>query len=136
MNLEVIVATIEQTDYSLHERMNISSDALICNQHNTESFHSIDWKGKCVRYLSTKESGAGINRNQGLLRAKGDILLFADDDMVYHDSYEKLVLEAFHQLPNADMIFFNVDSSGDPIKRESIERITRVRKHNAFRYGT
>lgn len=37
MGLEVLIATMHQTDYSLPEKMNVESDAVVINQCDEES---------------------------------------------------------------------------------------------------
>ena len=46
MNIEVLVAAINQSDYSLVNRMNISSDAIIGNQCDKNSVESYEIDGK------------------------------------------------------------------------------------------
>ena len=40
--------------------------------------------------------------------AEGDIVLFSDEDVVYDKGYEKRILEAFEQHPEADFLLFNL----------------------------
>lgn len=136
LKLEVIVATINQRDNLLHERMNVQTDTLVCNQGDAESFKSLEWQGFRIRYVTTTERGAGMNRNQGLLRAKGDILLFADDDVYYYDGYDRIILNAFGRQPDADVMFFALDRDSCFTQRKESREPKRVRWHNAFKYGT
>ena len=43
--------------------------------------------GNLIRMYSTDSKGVGINRNLALTLSKGDILLLADDDVIYTDDY-------------------------------------------------
>ena len=79
MDIEVLVATMGQTDCSLAEKMNIKTSAVIANQSQRWDYEEAD-RGR-VRMLSTDTKGVGINRNFALELSKGDILLLADDDM-------------------------------------------------------
>lgn len=107
MELEVLVTTMQQSDLSLMKRMNLQCSAVITNQCNRWGYEeSVDRR---VRMLSTDTIGVGINRNLGLQLAKGDILLCADDDIVYYDGALQGVLDAFQELPDADVIFFGLD---------------------------
>ena len=51
--------------------------------------------------ITTTTHGVGINRNLALFYATGDILLLADDDMVYADGYPEMVRKAFADWPDA-----------------------------------
>lgn len=136
MNIQVLVATMKQPkgDYSLLNKMNMQTDAIVCNQCERNEFEEFIWKGHNIQWLSFAESGVGLNRNNALMRATGDIVLFADDDMVYKDGFPNLVREAFKVHSIADLIAFNI---GDPTQtRKIIPKVEKVGRHNYLRYGT
>lgn len=134
MKVQVLVAAMNQSDYSLLDRMNIQTDVIVGNQTNMNSVNDFTWHGKRVKWLSFNEKGVGLNRNNALMRADGDICLFADDDMVYVDGYEKIVLNAFKKLPDADVIIFNIEEKKPT--RYIIKKTEKVWYHNYLRYGT
>lgn len=134
MELEVLVATMQQSDISLAEKMNIQTAAVIANQCERGAYdESADGK---VRMISTKTKGVGINRNLALQVAKGDILLFADDDIVYYDGQLQGVLDAFRKFPDADVIFFGIDMTrnGEVFDKRR-NKVQRVHLWNSLRYG-
>ena len=134
MKVQVLVAAMHQKDHSLLEKMNIRSDAIIANQCDHDSIENFEWNGHKIRYLNFAERGVGLNRNNALMRADGDICLFADDDMVYTDDYVQVVTKAFEQCPDADVLIFNLI---EPVKtRCVIEKFSRVNYLNFLRYGT
>ena len=137
MKVQVLVATMNQTDYSLLEKMNIQTDAIIGNQCNLNEITEIEYKNRKVKWLSFNEKGVGLNRNNTLLRATEDIVLFADDDVVYSDGYEETIVKFYETHPKADMVIFNLKMKrGD---NEFFERVTkegRVNKLSATKYGT
>lgn len=139
MRIQVLVATMGQTDYSLPEKMNIQTDAIIGNQCDRSEIESFSFNGHKITYLSFAERGVGLNRNNALMRADADVCLFADDDMVYVDGYEKIVADAFERHSDADVLAFNleaVSSVGDVPERKIIEKESRVNYFNCLRYGT
>lgn len=107
MELEVLVATMGQTDCSLADRMNITAPAVIANQCGSWDYQE-SGDGR-VRMLSTDTVGVGINRNLALQLSKADILLFSDDDITYYDGALQRAAEAFERFPDADVIFFGID---------------------------
>lgn len=136
MSVQVLVATMNQPEgnYSLLQKMNIQTDAIVCNQCDRNQFEEFTWKGHNIRWLSFAERGVGLNRNNALMRATGDIVVFADDDMVYSDDYEKKIENAFLRQRDADVIAFNL---GDPEgKRKQNKDIHKVGRFNYLRYGT
>lgn len=136
MNLQVLVATMNQNDYSLLEKMNIRSDAIIANQCDRNEIEEFDYNGHKIKYLSFSERGVGLNRNNALMRATADICLFADDDVRYVDNYKDIIIEAFQENPKADMIVFNVPSTNPKRQGYEIKKEKRVRFYNCLRYGT
>lgn len=135
MKVEVLVATMHQNDHSLVERMNIQTDAIIINQCDRNQFEEIEYKGRKIKFLSFSERGVGLSRNNALMRATGDICLFADDDVKYDDGYEEKIIQAFKKTPKADIILFNVPSKNKERPTYIIPKKSRVRFYNSLRYG-
>ena len=79
--VEVLVATMHQTDFSLIDKMNIQSDAVFANQAQSCGYEEREINGNKVRMVTTNHRGVGRNRNLATLYAQGDILLFSDDDV-------------------------------------------------------
>ena len=132
--VEVLVATMHQNDEHLLEKMNIQTDAIVGNQCDINEIKSFVWRKHTVKWLSFNEHGVGLNRNNTLMRATGDICIFADDDMIYVDGYADIVRRAFKEIPEADVIIFNLI---EPIpKRYIIPKIKKVTWMNYLRYGT
>ena len=130
--LQVLVATMHQTDLSLVEKMNLRCSAVIANQADREQ---IQTQG-AVKMITTATRGVGLNRNIALLAADGDILLFADDDMVYEDDMPQMVTSAFRDHPEADVLIFGIDITKDGrITERRRLKNRRIRLWNAMRYG-
>ena len=126
---------MEQIDYSLPQKMNLQTPAIVGNQCDRNSIEETTCKGNKVKYLNFAERGVGLNRNNALLRADGDILMFADADEVFVDEYPKIVERAYKELPDADAIIFNITTLGQNVGRRYIKKISRVRLLNALNYG-
>lgn len=133
MKLEVLVATMHQTDHSLLEKMNIQSDAIIANQCDRNEVEDFEYNGHKIKYISFAERGVGLNRNNALMRAKGDITVIADDDMVYVDNYSEIIKEQFKQNPEADVIIFNLYEKKP--SRYIIKEKFKVNFKNYMRFG-
>ena len=74
MNLEVLLATIDQKDDSVLDEMKVKSDVIVCNQTNEKTDYRIYTKNDHqVRWYDFQERGVGLNRNNALLRATADI---------------------------------------------------------------
>ena len=110
--LQVLVATMKQSDFSKIKEMNLSTAAVIANQADDTRYDETQISGHTIKMITTTTRGVGINRNIALSYADGDILLLADDDVKYKDSYSNLVLDAFRKVPEADALIFNIDIIG------------------------
>lgn len=137
MNIQVLASTMNQNDFSLLDKMNIQSDAIIVNQSDYSKVEEFKYKNHNIKFMSFSERGVGLSRNNALMRANADICLMADDDMVYRDSYTKVILEEFKKNPKADIILFNVPihkANGDTVIK--VKNNKRVRFLNCLKYGT
>ena len=136
MKIQVLVATTNQNDHSIIEKMNIQTDALIGNQCAFNSVETFDWNGHNITFYNCAERGVGLNRNTTLMRANCDICLFADDDLVYVDGYKGVVEKVFLDHPDADIIIFNLlEESRNGKERFKNVKTVRVKWYNFMRYG-
>ncbi len=135
MKLEVLLATMRQTDDRVLDNMAVTTDVVVCNQNEEKTdYRAYDRNGRQVRWYDFREKGVGLNRNNALLRATGDICILADDDITYTPDYEKTILRAFRENPDADMILFNIQSLPGE-HRYVAKRKHRVQQHNCGKYG-
>lgn len=136
MNIQVLVAAMNQTDHSLVEKMNIKTNAIVANQCDINSVEQFEYNKKNIKYLNFAERGVGLNRNNALMRADGDILVFADDDECFFDDYNDIILRAYSEIPDADAIVFNIVTKGQDIGRREIKKVSRLNIFNALNFGT
>lgn len=128
---------MNQRDLSIIKKMNIRGNVLVVNQSDYHDYIEVNSSSQqVVKMYSFCERGIGLSRNTALMRATGDICLLADDDVVYNDDYESMILQAFRENPHADVIVFNVPSlnknrKGAPL----IEKVSSINFFNFMRYG-
>lgn len=134
MEIQVLITTMNQNNHDLIKKMNIDTEAIVGNQCNYNSIEKFYYQGNNIVYLNFNEKGVGLNRNNCLMRATGDICLFADDDMIYVDNYKEIVKKAFLENPKADVIIFNLLE--EEKKRYIIKKKHRINYFNYLRYGT
>ena len=133
MSIQVLVATMNQTDHSLLEKMNIQSDAIIANQYDKNEIENFKYNGYDIKYLSLSERGVGLNRNTALMRATSDICIIADDDLRYVDDYPSIVEKCFIENPDIDVIIFELNKKSK--KRFSINKKQKITYLNFMKYG-
>lgn len=109
MTFELLVSCVRKDAHELAEKMNIASDAVIVSQlEETESDEFFDLGKNRVLSIKSQTRGVGLNRNICIDHSNADIILFADEDIVYDEGYEAKVLKEFEDHPDADAFFFNV----------------------------
>lgn len=95
MLIEVLISTMNQTDFSLLDRMHIQSKAVVINQCGRREKSSISYKGNEILWIDSDEVGLSKSRNMALRNATGDICLLADDDEILADKYPEVIQSVF-----------------------------------------
>jgi glycosyltransferase involved in cell wall biosynthesis len=128
-----LISALKKDPAALLEKMHIQSDAVLVNQCDKSGDEEMDFNGHTVRIISMTERGIGLSRNTCLENATADILLFADDDIVYDAGYEKALEDAFDANPDADILLFNVRVCEErkTYWNEGVKKISRM---NCGRY--
>lgn len=135
MKLQILVSAVNAEVFSLAEKMNLQADAVIINQCAENRYDEYNWKGSLIRCYSFAERGVGLSRNSALMRADGDICLFADEDIVYKDGAAAAILREFEEHREADMLLFNMEVTAERATYHTAE-FGRVRWYNCGRYPT
>lgn len=133
MNIETLVVTVDQHDYTLASHMHIQTTAVIGNQADHEREETTLVDGHPVLWLTDTARGVGRNRNKVLDRATADICVWADDDMRFVDGYPQIVERAIEENPDADVLVCNLLSSHNT--RYTHTRVRRIHRYNYARYG-
>lgn len=105
-SVEVLVSAMNLSDISIISKTNISTNSVLINQCDREDFQIVDIENLKIKYFSTKERGLSNSRNKAIELATGDICLICDDDEFLYDDYEKTIIKAYSDLPDADIIVF------------------------------
>ncbi len=138
MNLEVLITTMHQNDFSLIHKMRIESDAILLNQCSDNYVKEYCFNGNKVTMISTNTRGKSINQNFGILVAKGDILVFADDDIIFVDDYRQIILDYFNKHTKADAVKFYCESKNlnRPLSFKKPKKDKLIKKHEIMSAGT
>ena len=134
-SFQILCVTMFQTDFSKIKEMNIHSDIIYSNQCEINDDETIVFNNHKARMISTNTRGVGINRNFTLQYADADICLLADDDIVYLDDVEQKVVKEFELHPDADVMFFHLNSSDPSRSVKKPERTVRLNKWSRLPWG-
>ena len=129
VKVEVLVTTMYEVDFNKYTQMNLQTDAVLANQTDKNAYAETEIRGCCVKLVSTDTRGVSRNRNLALMHASpdADYLLFTDDDLVFVDGYERLVLGEFEKHPEAEAIKFNIHNLS-ATRKINMRRIARFEK--------
>jgi len=134
MTIQVLVAAVQQNVHELAAKMNLETETIIINQDENFSYEEFTHKEILVKAYTFAERGVGLSRNNALLRADSDLVLFADEDIVLNSGYVDIIRDEFANNPKADIIIFNIaiDERRATYKNTTFKR---VRWYNYGRYG-
>jgi len=129
--LQVLVTTMHQTDLSKYSQMHLQTEAVIANQADRNEILTATINGCIAQLVTTATRGASRNRNIALAHTnqKVEYLLFSDDDFVFVDGYEQLVVNEFEAHPEAEAIKFNIHDL-------SVTRKISMRRISSFEKAT
>lgn len=92
-NFEILISTQNIKNNSeidqLIKDMNIKSKNIVINQCQKNT--NVDYKN----VINMNEKGLSKSRNKAINESTAEIILFADDDVRYHDDYEQLIEKSF-----------------------------------------
>lgn len=103
--------TNDEVVNTLISNMNVKTDYIIINQTNKEN---INIKNKKV--ITKAEKGLSKSRNTAIEKSTENIILLADDDIIYENNYEKIVKDAWNKYKEADIICFYIRSKNNKRK--------------------
>lgn len=141
MKLEVLLSCMHQQDTGLVRRSRLTGDVLMINQCDREDIREEAGPLGRVRMLSTTQRGLTKSRNMAIRNSQADVCLLCDDDEIFEPEYEKTILAAYRQLPQADVIIFKMKnrpaSFDDRIQRLSFPKTMKVSSWQiSFRRGS
>lgn len=113
MKMEFLVATINRTntDFLYNIFKNISTTdfyILVINQCINIPLpqKELSHFNKNVKIISTLEKGTSNSRNLAIENMRGDVGILTDDDVVYDSDTIDIILKAYSEFPQADLITF------------------------------
>lgn len=108
MTLEVLLSCMHQEDDSLVHQSGITGDVVVINQCSRTDYREYPTQYGLARMYSTTERGLTRSRNMAIREARGDVCLICDDDECFVPDYAQRILQAYRDIPDADIIFFKM----------------------------
>lgn len=123
MKLEILMSCMYQKDNTLVENSQITGDVVVINQCDQEVYAEYQTEHGLARMFSTTERGLTKSRNMAIEKTIADVCLICDDDEIFVPEYEKRILKAYKNLPEADVIIFKMKNRQPPFK----DKVIRLR---------
>lgn len=110
-DIEILIATMNRTSLDFLYKMfpyekleNLS--LIIVNQ--TDEFHLLNSTIDSIKVINSFDMGLSKSRNLAISNATKQILLIADDDVIYQKNFLKAISNSFNKNDNLDGICFQV----------------------------
>lgn len=108
MKLEILMSCMYQDDAHLVEDSGLTGDVVVINQCLEERYAQYPTKNGTAHFYCTQERGLTRSRNMAIEKASGDVCMLCDDDEQFVDGYDFKILQAYQELPQADVIIFKM----------------------------
>lgn len=102
------MSCMHQSDAALVYTSNLTGNCIVINQCDREEYSEYPTKTGIAKMFSCAQRGLTKSRNFAISQAHSDICLLCDDDEVFTANYEADIINAYQQLPQADVIIFKL----------------------------
>ena len=126
----ILFSCMYEKDKEIIKRSNIQSNCVIINQcdEDKKAEAKIEDNKTCL-WINSKERGLSKSRNMAIENSKADICLIADNDEIFDNDVEEKILKAYKELPQADIIVFNLHNKSTKLKN----RIYKLKRLECLR---
>ena len=118
MKLEVLMSCMHQTDDTLVRKSCLTGNVVMVNQCQEELYQEFRTERGMLRMFSCTERGLTKSRNRAIKESNADICLLCDDDEIFLPDYEPDILQAYRNLPEADIIIFKMTNYPEKFKNK------------------
>lgn len=123
MKLELLMSCMYQKDNKLIEKSQVTGDVIVINQCEQDTYAEYKTEKGVAKVFSTTQRGLTRSRNMAIEESDADICLLCDDDEIFVVEYEKRILKAHEELPQADVIVFKIKNRVPSFK----DKVIRLR---------
>ena len=126
MTIEVLQSCMNISNIYTHiDKTKITSNAVIVSQGKYErdiQIHCLKFNDNYVSYIQTNTRGLSTSRNIAIENSDADICLLCDQEEELYAGYDNVIIEAFKNNPDCDIIAFSLDyeRKNFPIKKKVI----------------
>lgn len=118
---QVLLSCMYEKNYEIVKKSNISCDCLIINQCDENN----KIKNGNITWINSIDRGLSKSRNLAIAHSTSDICLISDNDEVFVNDVDKIIVKAYEDIPDADIIIFEISNRISKL-RKSIYRPRRL----------
>lgn len=115
--VELLMSVMHQIDFSLLKQSKMFGNVLVINQCGKDAYREEQNDEYKWRMISNTERGLSKSRNLAIDNAQGEICKLCDDDETLVDNYQEIIIRAYEELPDADVIIFNLNRINYKMKK-------------------
>lgn len=124
---QVLLSILDMDDINYIDSLKITGSAVVVNQCSDDEIsevtrRSVNGSDQAVMYVKTKQRGLSRSRNMAIENSDAEICILCDNDVVYEDGYEEMILNEFDKRPDADIIVFYIKRKEKPQPNYQEER--------------
>lgn len=134
MKLEILLSCMNEKNFDFLDKFKLESDILIVNQCDENGYMEERRNGHLCRMLKTTRRGLSQSRNELLNNMIGDIGILCDDDVIYYKNYNNIILKAFNEIKEADIIIFDIERINykNNLGKEQVKSIKKASKYKNY----
>lgn len=124
----ILLSCMNEKNHDILLRSNIKCSCVVVNQCNKENViitnHTL--------WIDSTDKGLSKSRNLAIKNSKADICLIADNDENFIDNVDRVIIEAYNEIPEADIIIFEIKNRKSKLKN----KIYKLRKFDLLRVSS
>ena len=137
MTIDVMISTLNDRIYNISNIVlepTIGINYIICHQITEDKIYKISYENRTdIKYIQIKNKGLSLSRNTCIENSSADILLIADDDIIYEKNFSEVLKSSFLRYSDADVLCFKtkIVDTDLPFKEypSKVLKIDNVRKY-------
>lgn len=118
---QILLSCMHEKNYDIIKRSNIHCNCLVvnqCDKNNKIENNNITW-------INSTDRGLSKSRNLAIANSTSDVCLISDNDEMFTNDVDKIIIKAYKDIPEADIIIFEISNRVSKL-RKGIYKLKRL----------
>lgn len=120
-NFQILLSCMYEMNQEIVSKSNIHCNCLVVNQCNENNII----KNNNVTWINSIDRGLSKSRNLAIAYSTSDICLISDNDEVFVNDVDKIIVKAYEDIQDADIIIFEIGNRTSKLGK-SIYKLRRL----------